>query len=716
MVGKLTSYIVITAVCLVSSAVFCARLFLPHAGIVSTFEAANNPVWYTDFPARMLYSEALRRNTLPFWTDLIGGGYPLFAEGSLGTLNLLNLILFRCLPVIWAMNVSYVLWFTLGMLGMWFFQRLQGIRNIPALTGAGAYAFSGLLVTHMTHPSSFSALAMLPVVLAGFQAASRSGGLWRFLAAALLLSQQLFLGDFGLSLITILILCIVTSCQPFRRPAVAAAAAAVVLALVLSAAQILPYAELYGVSQNRLSFTKKSAFFINYPPAMLLTFFSPFLFGSPQNGTFANGGNPGNLFWENSGYIGLLPLFLALFGMVFRFRWRDHKAYYVLLAFFGLVMLGRNSPFYLILTVPPFSLFSNSSAYLTGFVFAVSVFSAVGMEKAGTAIAVVRKRPVMAGLFLISLTDVFLAWYGYHTVINVGTYLKEPPSLRFLDHDARIFSFKADERNFREYGLHGAGDTGLFVASRNELSPNYQAVWKKSSPLMRASLFPIRQAYVQTLLTDQFDAATDSARLIPEEVYLLKAKGVSGIVSSIPLKNPEFSTRMPAGNTEPGAVNIYGNPSARPKYFLSSDYYPYATYEEFLTMAARESTLSGLLVENDRLPPAVHASVRSGITVDEDAETRKRLTVRTEKPAVLAAAVSYYPGWQAAVDGRTVPIFPADLSDLAVWIPEGTHRLSLEYRPGSIRYGFLISLLAHGILILAVIAQLVRNRFRDRMF
>jgi len=76
-------------------------------------------------------------------------------------------------------------------------------------------------------------------------------------------------------------------------------------------------------------------------------------------------------------------------------------------------------------------------------------------------------------------------------------------------------------------------------------------------------------------------------------------------------------------------------------------------------------------------------------------------------PGLVVLADSFYPGWQATVDGRPAAIVPVNHLFRGVAAAAGTHRVRFEYRPASVRYGASISLAG---LVLAACAALAARR------
>jgi hypothetical protein len=73
---------------------------------------------------------------------------------------------------------------------------------------------------------------------------------------------------------------------------------------------------------------------------------------------------------------------------------------------------------------------------------------------------------------------------------------------------------------------------------------------------------------------------------------------------------------------------------------------------------------------------------------------RIRLAVERERPGLLIAAQSHFPGWVARVNGQTTPLWKANYAFCAVSVPAGKSEVVLSYEPQSLRLGGLLSVLS----------------------
>lgn len=153
------------------------------------------------------------------------------------------------------------------------------------------------------------------------------------------------------------------------------------------------------------------------------------------------------------------------------------------------------------------------------------------------------------------------------------------------------------------------------------------------------------------------------------------------------------------------SMGIQQVPDPLPRAYFVSRVYPARDEAEVvarLTAPDFDSHREVIIIDN---------SVKSGLRATEAA------TVKTESPAdavsviretantvslkVTAPAVGYvvltdtfYPGWQARVDGQPAQIYPANLAFRAVAVEAGQHEISFTYQPRSFIIGLWISIIA----------------------
>ena len=119
-----------------------------------------------------------------------------------------------------------------------------------------------------------------------------------------------------------------------------------------------------------------------------------------------------------------------------------------------------------------------------------------------------------------------------------------------------------------------------------------------------------------------------------------------------------------------------------------------------------------LLLENDwaewgQDEPAAageaHALSGSAIV---DSYTAHRVVIRANvaRAGFLVLADTYYPAWQATVDGRPAHVFRANVSQRAVYLREGDHEVVFEFRSKALRWGAILSAVSLFLLLMGLIA------------
>ena len=237
----------------------------------------------TDFhlPLRYLYRSALLEGQSILWTPKLFAGFYVLAEGQVGPLHPLHLILYRLLPLTIAFNLELAASYVFCFAGMCLLLRRLGSSVGGSLIGAIAFTFSGFNLLHLLHMNAVAVVSHVPWLLLALEGVF--SGLARrqrssLVGIALLTGSMLLLGYpqyvWMVALICIIYVAVNASTTSLRPLAIAAAGA--VAGIMLGGLQLLPTIDL--LSQSRRA-AVAADFSLTYSlhPLNLAQFFSPYL-------------------------------------------------------------------------------------------------------------------------------------------------------------------------------------------------------------------------------------------------------------------------------------------------------------------------------------------------------------------------------------------------------------------------------------------------------
>ena len=96
-----------------------------------------------------------------------------------------------------------------------------------------------------------------------------------------------------------------------------------------------------------------------------------------------------------------------------------------------------------------------------------------------------------------------------------------------------------------------------------------------------------------------------------------------------------------------------------------------------------------LICNEESHPEMIWNRMPNSVSIFIDAET----------DGYLVLADTWYPGWQAKVDGEITEIIHADYLFRAIEVPEGTHQIEFKYVPNSFYIGLTLSIIGWGLWI-----------------
>ncbi len=110
----------------------------------------------------------------------------------------------------------------------------------------------------------------------------------------------------------------------------------------------------------------------------------------------------------------------------------------------------------------------------------------------------------------------------------------------------------------------------------------------------------------------------------------------------------------------------------------------------------------------EEAPPVGVASGR--VLALERRPASLRIEAEADGEALLVVNDAYWPGWEASIDGRPVPILRADVLVRAVPFPAGRHVLEMRYAPPEVRTGAIVTAAAAAVLLALLAVEVARRR------
>jgi len=549
---------------------------------------------------------------------------------------------------------------------------------------------------------------------------------------------------------------------------------AFLVGFALATVQLLPSSELAAQSQRTGGLDYEFAVTHSLHPLRLLTFFAPDLMGNPADGNFwgydnywENAGYVGVWALLMAGFAisNLKSQTPALRASVSNFKW--------VVVFFGAVAcvslffaLGRFLPFFPLLykAVSGVALFQGPARLLSVYTLAVAALAGLGTEQllasdrwrllgrnllvasagvllaviAGTAFIGIRAvfvRPVIqfgvtlgacaaclafrpvsslsgggskfklwqAALIVIVVADLIVADWRLNPTTDASLYRAPTESAQIVltAGDGRVFWFDDDEtdikfKHYLSFIKFGPEDAAYWLGMRETLLPNVGMIDRVPTANNFDSLLPNHYDEWMKLLNKL--PAADALRVagVMNARYIVSQRDLPlpviqrGHEVTI-YRNDAAMGRawlVPQARVEGDSLAGLADPSFDPRQVVQISNVKYQISSSALTTVAKAGTVQSL----------------------QDSPNAVTIRAASESGGFLVLADTFYPGWQATLDGKPAEILRANHTFRAVAFPPGEHVVVFRYLPRSFLVGMAISLLTLFVTVGALIVVLLRRR------
>ena len=265
------------------------------------------------YPLAHHHRESFWQGEVPLWNGLSNCGLPFLAQWN--TLTLYPGSLFYLLaPLSWALSVFCLLHQFLAGIGMYCLARRWTRDGLAAAVAGFSFAMNGLVINSLMWPNNIAALGWMPLVVLSAERARKMGGraLW---VAGIIGAMQLLTGAPEIILQTWMVvgafwLMESLHAREWSPRVLGRLVAVVVVAIAVSAVQLLPFLYLLAQSQRGPGFADLSW---SMPVWGLANFLVPMFHCFTRFfGVYAQYGQ----YWTSSYYLGSGVLVLAVFAAV----------------------------------------------------------------------------------------------------------------------------------------------------------------------------------------------------------------------------------------------------------------------------------------------------------------------------------------------------------------------------------------------------------------
>ena len=667
------------------------------------------------------------------WNRYQSCGVPFFANPAMGLLYPPHLVFLFLEPNL-AVHVVLIINMVIGGIGMLLLARELGLGWAAALAGALVFEL-GDPMAQLTgwSPMQNGPWAWLPWALLLCERLLRAPTARRGAALAVVLALELAPGWVLITALTyqLIVLRVVWELltTPARRPWRSAAAIGVALAFApgLLAVQLLPAAEFAAQSSRVVmeasEFAKSRLLLVD-------------LLKSLQSRT------PPLPFL-------VAPLLLAALAVLLPAH-RRLAAFYVLVgALYGILALGQTTPLYsLYLALPPGAAtvrYSLRLFWMCG--LSLALLTAFGLDAFDRAITASARRwlvpsiALLAAAAAIAFTPDGLRWGEMLALALLLAALFGAAAREQLRRPAAWIAVAAVLVNLvavplrypgrlvsslNSYWRHRDALTALeppltaqdrlFIVTSVSSIFDFSLITKTATLLRLPDIFDydalMEQRHTQFFVMmwhgsplgsmDEFTGAAVRGGFRGRLLDLTAVRTVAASPSA-PLEAFELP-RLPSND---GSLRLYRNDTALPR----------ARYVPRIEVIADPNALLNRLAfgsDDLRTVAFVEAPTASGFTGVDDApgtgtaefvtNDPEHVVIDVDAPArgFLVLADEYYPGWQASVNGTSVPILRANYTFRLVEVPAGHSRVEFRFRPPSVAVGAAVSLLSAALLFVLV--------------
>ena len=511
-----------------------------------------------NYPLKDWYHHLLISGQMPLWTNLIGSGYPVFAEGQLGVLYPVHLLLFRLLPTLLAFNLNLYLHFLLAAVATFLFCRISLKRSISASLLAGlAYSFCGFNFTHLHQVNIILVIAYLPLLLLLIERFVTTGRFYWIFILSFALALQVLAGFMQLfyytSLVSIAFFILIAYIFPVKKDALVkqknlkllmAIIFAFILSVGITVIQILPTMELTKFSQRSAGINFEVSATTVWPVQALSLFINPKAYDIYLPTPDFHPLNPDSINYNVLyGYVGIIPLILAGLAIILGRKNRFVIIFTLFLIASFIFAFGSSTQLFTIIwtVIPGMSFFREPVKILFLIDFCLAILAAFGLDLLLNSLL---KKPRIINilsilLVLLTFLDLYFNNASLQPIIAGQDWFKMPETANFLQKELKNNYFRYYSCGTGNFDYLLTKDTAVQKELQNTLIADFNQLYNIPSSQEWVGLFfkPMMDLNEKGI---KIDIKNQTVKVPPEVKKSLQLQDVKYYICSLPIDDKEL--------------------------------------------------------------------------------------------------------------------------------------------------------------------------------
>ena len=751
---------------LAAAAIFAGLTLLIFHSVLLTWStdrvvsSSNSDLAYQFLPLRQFGFEELKHGHLAQWNPYIYGGEPYLA-GFQSALFYPPNVLHLLLPLKSATNWISAMHIFFAGYAMYLWARGRGASFWAGILAGTMFMFCGplFLRIYAGHVTHLLVMPWPPLLMLTIDRLSATGR-WAWCLVGIAGVTLALLGGspqyvYYMGLISVVYVMLLLKASQYRRTLVTGVVTTFVVAVLISAVQLLPSLQNSRETVRSGGTDYEFASSLPLPPENLLTFLAPGIFGNlradsrpPAIDYFGR-----NFLWESSLFVGISGLTLALLAAAG--QWKRNWPIAMVAVVTIVLALGRNVPIYRLLYdwLPMYGSFRAVSKF--GFFTAMFLcpLAADGFDllRAGG-----RRRLVFGAAGVFAVAAIFLGVFAVELRMSAGSPRSDWAGVLRSSADSPEGNIPRSFLSRPDFILATASNAANAVTVATVVLATAAVLIASAGLWPRVAYGLVVLAVVEMLTFARSSFATTAADDVYPPAWVSAARQMNGDFRVV---NVGFSVKelgrldqdmvLHIQNTwgyDPGVLKRYAETltaSQNGKATEASQYLPiYSVHNAIFQMLRTRLQLNdfGTSQTAVELPGAMSvAQLIPGYTVEPvrddvlaritspDFDPRKMVVLESppgivpaadgtagpaeavslstdvlkihavvQRPTLLLVTNNYSTGWHASAAGPTAPqksydIQPANRTLMAIPLAAGVHDIRLEFLPTSYRIGRIVS-------------------------